>query len=142
MTFGKFDWSRLATSIAALIFGAVIWQLVSLRTSPAFLASFTATVARIVEYTRNGVLVDALASSLLLFVTGFGFAVVIGVLIGLLLGALAAAARGARELHYGALRDADGGTDPVHPVDHGVSVSRRRRWWFSCSRSSRFSTTP
>jgi len=85
MTFGKFDWSRFATVTAALIFGAVVWQLVSLRTSPAFLASFTATMARIVEYTRNGVLVDALSSSLQLFVTGFSFAVVIGVLIGLLL---------------------------------------------------------
>ncbi len=70
---------------AALVFGAVVWQVTALYTSPAFLSSFTATVARIVEYTRNGVLVDALASSLLLFVTGFGFAVVAGVLAGLLL---------------------------------------------------------
>jgi NitT/TauT family transport system permease protein len=65
--------------------GAVLWQLVSLRTSPAFLASFTATIARVWEYTRNGVLIDALSSSLLLFVTGFSFAIVAGVLIGLLL---------------------------------------------------------
>jgi ABC-type nitrate/sulfonate/bicarbonate transport system permease component len=85
MKFGKLDWSRYATTTAALIFGAVIWQVASLYTSPAFLSSFTATIARIVEYTRNGVLVDALASSLLLFVTGFSFAIVIGVLIGLLL---------------------------------------------------------
>jgi ABC-type nitrate/sulfonate/bicarbonate transport system permease component len=85
MTFGKFDWSRFFTVTAALIFGAVVWQLAALYTSPAFLSSFTATMARIIEYTRNGVLVDALASSLLLFVTGFSFAVVIGVLSGLLL---------------------------------------------------------
>ena len=85
MKFGKFDWSRIGTMTAALIFGAVVWQLVSLRTSPAFLSSFTATMARIVEYTRNGVLIDALASSMLLFVTGFGLAVVAGVVAGLVL---------------------------------------------------------
>jgi NitT/TauT family transport system permease protein len=85
MKTGKFDWSRWTTVTAALIFGAAVWQLASLYTSPAFLASFTATVARVWEYTRNGVLIDALASSLLLFVTGFGFAIVFGVLAGLLL---------------------------------------------------------
>src|SRR5262245_37007197 len=85
MNTGKFDWSRWATTTAALIFGAAVWQLASLYTSPAFLASFTATVARVWEYTRNGILVDALASSMLLFVTGFGFAIVFGVLAGLLL---------------------------------------------------------
>ena len=85
MKFGKLDWSRYATTTAALIFGAVVWQVAAAYTSPAFLSSFTATIARIVEYTRNGVLVDALASSLQLFVTGFSFAIVVGVLIGLLL---------------------------------------------------------
>ena len=58
MKIGKFDVSRLATVIAALVMGAAIWQLVALRTSPAFLSSFTATVARIYEYSRNGVLLD------------------------------------------------------------------------------------
>jgi ABC-type nitrate/sulfonate/bicarbonate transport system permease component len=82
---GKIDWSRIATTTAALVFGAAVWQVAALNTSPAFLASFTATVARIIEYTRNGILVEALASSLLLFFTGFGFAVVIGVLVGLVL---------------------------------------------------------
>ena len=81
----RFDWSRIATVAAALLMGAVIWQLVALKTSPAFLSSFTATVARIVEYSLNGILIDALASSLALFVTGFSCAVVVGVLIGLLL---------------------------------------------------------
>jgi ABC-type nitrate/sulfonate/bicarbonate transport system permease component len=85
MKFGKLDLSRFATVTAALVFGAVVWQVTALYTSPAFLSSFTATVARIVEYTRNGVLIDALESSLLLFATGFGLAVVAGVLSGLLL---------------------------------------------------------
>jgi NitT/TauT family transport system permease protein len=85
MKTGKLDWSRIVTVAAALLAGAALWQLAALRTSPAFLSTFTATVARIVEYTGNGVLIDALASSLQLFAVGFSCAVVVGVLIGLLL---------------------------------------------------------
>ena len=78
-------WSRIAFPAAALVVGAAVWQLVALQTSPAFLASFTATIARVIEYSRNGVLADALASSLALFATGFASAVVVGVAVGLLL---------------------------------------------------------
>ncbi|MGZ3410037.1 MAG: ABC transporter permease, partial [Xanthobacteraceae bacterium] len=85
MKIGKYDASRFMTVTVALVLGAAIWQLVALRTSPAFLSSFTATIARIYEYTRNGILVDALESSLQLFIVGFSCAVVVGVLIGLLL---------------------------------------------------------
>jgi NitT/TauT family transport system permease protein len=85
MKTGKFDAARFVTVVAALVLGAAIWQLVALRTSPAFLSSFTATVARIYEYSRNGVLAAALESSLQLFIVGFSCAVVVGVLIGLLL---------------------------------------------------------
>src|SRR5437660_7733805 len=75
-------WSYYAV---ALVLGAVLWQLAALKTNPAFLSSFTATIGRIVEYTASGVLLEALASSLLLFLTGFVCAVLIGVLLGLLL---------------------------------------------------------
>jgi ABC-type nitrate/sulfonate/bicarbonate transport system permease component len=75
-------WSYYA---AALALGAALWQLASYKTNPAFLSSFTATIDRIVEYTASGVLTEALASSLLLFATGFCAAVVIGVGLGLLL---------------------------------------------------------
>lgn len=85
MKIGKFDASRFITVATALFVGAALWQLVALRTSPAFLSSFTATIARIYEYSRNGVLVAALESSLQLFVVGFACACVVGVLIGLLL---------------------------------------------------------
>jgi ABC-type nitrate/sulfonate/bicarbonate transport system permease component len=85
MKIGKFDLTRLAITAAALLVGAAAWQLVALRTSPAFLSSFTATVARVYEYAGNGVLIDALESSLALFIVGFSCAVVVGVLIGLLL---------------------------------------------------------
>ena len=75
-------WLIYAVSLAI---GAAIWQIASLYTNPAFLSSFTATMARIAEYTVNGVLVEALASSLTLFFTGFIIAVVVGVLFGLVL---------------------------------------------------------
>jgi ABC-type nitrate/sulfonate/bicarbonate transport system permease component len=75
-------WMIYAVSLAI---GAAIWQIASLYTNPAFLSSFTATMARIGEYTVNGVLVDALASSLTLFFTGFAIAVVVGVMLGLVL---------------------------------------------------------
>ena len=75
-------WLIYAVSLAI---GAAIWQIASLYTNSAFLSSFTATMARIAEYTVNGVLVEALASSLTLFFTGFIIAVVVGVLFGLVL---------------------------------------------------------
>jgi NitT/TauT family transport system permease protein len=76
---------RWSTCALALAIGAAVWELVSLRINPALLSSFTATFARIAEYIASGVLADALATSLLLFVTGFLGAIVIGVGMGLLL---------------------------------------------------------
>jgi hypothetical protein len=42
-------WSRIAVPAAALFAGAAIWQLASLKTNTAFLASFTGTIARVFE---------------------------------------------------------------------------------------------
>ncbi|MDQ2954567.1 MAG: ABC transporter permease [Pseudomonadota bacterium] len=75
-------WSIYAVS---LILGALVWQFAAGLTSPAFLSSFTATMARVWEYTKSGVLTDALVSSLLLFFTGLSGAIVVGVIVGLLL---------------------------------------------------------
>jgi NitT/TauT family transport system permease protein len=85
MKIGDFDITRLAATTAALIAGAAAWQIVAWNTSPAFLCTFTDAVARIWEYSLNGVLADALESSLLLFAVGFSCAVVVGVLFGLIL---------------------------------------------------------
>ena len=76
---------RWLTYAVALTIGACLWQVVSLYTNPAFLSSFTATIAKIAEYTASGVLPEALASSLALFATGFICAVIAGVLAGLVL---------------------------------------------------------
>ncbi len=77
--------SRFATYVLALAAGAVIWEAVASRTNPAFLSSFTATMAGIYGMAESGVLVRALASSTLVYLTGLGIAIVLGVGIGLLL---------------------------------------------------------
>ena len=76
---------RWLTYAIALAIGAVIWQIAAAYTNPAFLASFTDTMAKIGEYIVSGVLIEALASSLTLFFVGFVAASVVGVLLGLLL---------------------------------------------------------
>ena len=78
-------WSRYAIYALALALGAVLWQAVASRTNPAFLSSFTATVARVWELVADGVLTDALKSSLAVYFTGLGAAIVVGVAIGLVL---------------------------------------------------------
>ena len=77
--------ARWLTYAVALLIGAALWQFAALHTSPTFLSSFTATMAKIGELITSGALPLALASSLGLFVTGFAAAVVIGVALGLLL---------------------------------------------------------
>jgi ABC-type nitrate/sulfonate/bicarbonate transport system permease component len=76
---------RYATYAVALAAGAVLWQFVASQTNPAFLASFTATIASINEMIRSGLLTNALMSSLLVYVTGLGAAIVVGISVGLVL---------------------------------------------------------
>jgi len=77
--------ARYATYVLALTIGALIWQAVASRTNPAFLASFTATIGAIAGMVQSGALTRALASSTLVFVTGLGAAIVVGMGLGLLL---------------------------------------------------------
>ena len=104
-------------------FGAAIWQLAALYTSPAFLASFTATMARRFGNTPATACwsmrwrVRCSCSS-----PASASPIVVGVLARPAAGARAAAAGRARKLHHGALRHADGGADPVHPVDDGLRL--------------------
>ena len=69
----------------ALTLGAVAWQLVSYKTSPTFLSSFTATMAQLWDFILDGTLEAALLSSLGLFVSGMFFAIIVGLLLGLFL---------------------------------------------------------
>jgi ABC-type nitrate/sulfonate/bicarbonate transport system permease component len=76
---------RYGTYVVALALGALLWQFVASRTNPAFIASFTATIASIVEMVQSGLLTNALKSSLLVYLTGLGAAIVVGIGVGLLL---------------------------------------------------------
>jgi ABC-type nitrate/sulfonate/bicarbonate transport system permease component len=76
---------RYAIYAVSLAAGAAVWQIAAAYTKPAFLSSFTSTAAKLWEFIVTGVMFDALLSSLQLFVTGLGCAIVLGVLLGLLL---------------------------------------------------------
>lgn len=77
--------SLYATYAAALVLGAGLWQLVASRTNPAFLASFTDTMGAIYTLAASGTLLKALQSSMLVYFTGLGAAIVVGIGVGLLL---------------------------------------------------------
>jgi NitT/TauT family transport system permease protein len=76
---------RYGTYLVALAAGALLWQFVASRTNPAFVASFSATMASIYEMIHSGLLTNALMSSLLVYVTGLSAAIVVGIGVGLLL---------------------------------------------------------
>ena len=77
--------ARLFTYIVALAAGAALWQFAASQTSPAFLSSFTATIARVYDYTVGGVLWNAMSTSMAVFFLGLGAAIVFGIGSGLLL---------------------------------------------------------
>src|SRR5262245_22334266 len=70
-------------SLVSLVLGAAVWELAGAHVGAAFLPRFSATVARLYEFALSGVLANALASSMLLFVSGFVCAIVVGVGVGL-----------------------------------------------------------
>ncbi len=78
-------WPRYATYVVALALGAALWQAVASQTNPAFLASFTATLGGIRTFIATGALATALRSSMLVYFTGLGAAIVVGVGVGILL---------------------------------------------------------
>ena len=85
--------SRYATYIVALAAGALLWQAVASQTNPAFLASFTATMGAIYDFIITGTLFRVLSSSLLVFFTGLGAAIVFGIGVGLCVLSLLLSAR-------------------------------------------------
>ena len=68
----------------SLIAGAALWEYVGRQTSAAFLAPFSATLARLVALIESGEFMTALGQSLELFATGFALAVIVAVPLGLL----------------------------------------------------------
>ncbi|HLQ26125.1 MAG TPA: ABC transporter permease [Acidiferrobacterales bacterium] len=78
-------WAHRATVAISLIIGAGVWEIAGQHTSAAFMAPLSATLARLLEMVETGLLVRQVASSLSLFFTGFGLAILIGMPLGLLL---------------------------------------------------------
>jgi NitT/TauT family transport system permease protein len=74
-----------AISIAGLVAGALVWQLVGAHTQASSFATFTATCSALWAMTKSGELPRALESSLELFGIGLAFAIAIGFFGGLLL---------------------------------------------------------
>jgi NitT/TauT family transport system permease protein len=77
-------WLHRATVAVSLILGAVLWEIVGQRTSAAFMAPLSATVRSLVDMLESGLLLRQIVSSLSLFFTGFGLAILVGMPLGLL----------------------------------------------------------
>jgi NitT/TauT family transport system permease protein len=77
--------SRHAPFILSLAAGMLLWEIVGRNSSPAFLVSFSDTLRRVWELTLDGSLVWQTLDSIVLFLTGFVLALVVGAPAGLLL---------------------------------------------------------
>jgi ABC-type nitrate/sulfonate/bicarbonate transport system permease component len=71
--------------LLSLVGGLALWEIVGRSTGAAFMAPLSDTIVRLVELARTGELGPQLASSLVLFVTGFSAAVLVGMPFGMLL---------------------------------------------------------
>ncbi len=78
--------AQIVTVAASLLAAALVWELVGRRTSDAFMAPLSGTLLRLWQTARSGELVRLGVDSLLLFVSGFGVALLVGLPFGLLLG--------------------------------------------------------
>jgi NitT/TauT family transport system permease protein len=76
---------RWATTAVSILGGAALWEFAGRRASPAVAAPFSATLLRLWEMIETGELSKSLGGSLLLFVLGFGIALVTALPFGLLL---------------------------------------------------------
>jgi ABC-type nitrate/sulfonate/bicarbonate transport system permease component len=74
-----------AISLAGLVIGAGIWEIIGRHTQAASFAPFSQTVSALWSMTRSGELPTALESSLELFGAGLGFAMLFGFFGGLFL---------------------------------------------------------
>ena len=76
---------RWATTAVSILAGAALWEFAGRRASPAVAAPLSSTLHRLWEMIHTGELTASLGGSLLLFVLGFGIALVTALPFGLLL---------------------------------------------------------
>jgi NitT/TauT family transport system permease protein len=79
---------RHAPFALSLLAGLALWEIVGRNSSPAFMVPLSATLVRLCELARSGELMGQLASSAILFTTGFALALAVGMPAGLLLARL------------------------------------------------------
>jgi ABC-type nitrate/sulfonate/bicarbonate transport system permease component len=77
--------ARYAPFWLSLAVGIALWEIVGRYSNPAFLVPFSETIARLWDLAVNGELIRQFFDSALLFVTGFGLAILVGIPLGLLL---------------------------------------------------------
>jgi len=77
--------ARHAPFLVSLAAGLALWEIVGHYTSPAFLVPLSETLSRLWELSADGRLWTQFLDSATLFLTGFAFALVVGVPAGLLL---------------------------------------------------------
>jgi len=78
-------WKQVATYLASILAGALLWEVVGRNTPEAFMVPLSATLLRLAELTLSGQLFALVADSLQLFGAGFALAFVTGVPLGLLI---------------------------------------------------------
>lgn len=76
---------RHAPFVLSLLAGLALWEVVGRNTNPAFMVSFSETMARLWALTASGQLGAQFLESAKLFITGFALALAIGMPAGLLL---------------------------------------------------------
>ena len=70
----------------ALIIGGLVWELLGRLADLAFLPPLSVVLLRLVELTRDGLILASTAASVLNLLIGFTFSVVVGTLVGLAMG--------------------------------------------------------
>lgn len=79
--------SNAAPTIIALAAGMILWEVIARAWNVIFFPPFSVVVARLVELTLDGKIIESLLGSLTNLVIGFTISVVFGVGIGMLMGA-------------------------------------------------------
>jgi NitT/TauT family transport system permease protein len=79
--------SNSLPTVAALVLGIVVWEVVARAWNVIFFPPFSAVVARLVQLTVDGKILQSLAGSLMNLAIGFSISATVGVGVGTLMGA-------------------------------------------------------
>jgi NitT/TauT family transport system permease protein len=74
-------------TVLSLAFGGLVWEILGRTWNVSFFPPLSAVFVRLVELTRDGLIIDSLVQSLLNLVIGFSVSAVVGIGLGMLMGA-------------------------------------------------------